>query len=206
MSDQNAIVLGVAGGSGSGKTAIASALLDAVGADRIAFVALDSYYRDVAWHGPDEIRAHNFDHPASLDWELFGRHLAELRSGRAADVPIYDFTRHCRLDRTERCEPRPVILTEGILLLAESRVRDLLDFKIYVDTDADVRLSRRIRRDIRERGRDLDDILRQYMETVRPMHLEFVEPSKRWADIIVPEGGHNRQALDMVIARIEQLL
>ena len=206
MSDSSALVLGVAGGSGSGKTAIAEALLDRVGRDRIAFLALDSYYQDVVWNDPEEIRAHNFDHPSALDWSLLAHHLAELRAGRAAHVPVYDFTTHRRQPETVRCEPRPVILTEGILLLAEPQVRELLDFKIYVDTDADVRLARRIRRDMAERARDLEDILRQYMTTVRPMHLEFVEPSKRWADVIVPEGGHNEPALEMVVARIQALL
>ena len=132
-------------------------------------------------------------------------HLNELRHGRPVEMPLYDFSEHRRRPETERCEPRPVILTEGILLLAEPRIRELLDLKIYVDTDADVRLARRIRRDLEERGRDLDDVLRQYMESVRPMHLEFVESSKRWADIIVPEGGENRVALEMVIARVERL-
>lgn len=141
---------------------------------------------------------------ASFDWELLAHHLSELRQGRPVDMPLYDFSHHRRRTEVERCEPRAVILTEGILLLAEARIRELLDFKIYVDTDADVRLERRIRRDMRDRGRELDDILRQYMRTVRPMHLEFVEPSKRWADIILPEGGENRPALDMVIARVER--
>ena len=197
-------ILGVSGGSGSGKTAVAEAILEAVGRERIAFVPLDNYYRDVLWQNAAEIRQHNFDHPSSFDWELLAHHLSELRQGRPVDMPLYDFSHHRRRADVERCEPRPVILTEGILLLAEARIRELLDFKIYVDTDSDVRLERRIRRDMRDRGRELDDILRQYMRTVRPMHLEFVEPSKRWADIILPEGGENRPALDMVIARVER--
>ena len=198
-------ILGVAGGSGSGKTAVARALLEAVGGDRIVFLPLDNYYLDILWQDKGEIRDYNFDHPSSLDWELLAHHLDELRHGRPVEMPLYDFSEHRRRPETERCEPRSVILTEGILLLAEPRIRELLDLKIYVDTDADVRLARRIRRDLEERGRALDDVLRQYMESVRPMHLEFVESSKRWADIIVPEGGENCVALEMVIARVERL-
>jgi uridine kinase len=203
--DRSCSILGVAGGSGSGKTAMARALLEAVGGDRIVFLPLDNYYLDILWQDKGEIRDYNFDHPSSLDWELLAHHLNELRHGRPVEMPLYDFSEHRRRPETERCEPGPVILTEGILLLAEPRIRELLDLKIYVDTDADVRLARRIRRDLEERGRALDDVLRQYMESVRPMHLEFVESSKRWADIIVPEGGENRVALEMVIARVERL-
>jgi uridine kinase len=149
---------------------------------------------------------YNFDHPSALDTPLLVAHLEALKEGRSIEAPVYDFVRHRRKSETRHVEARPVILAEGILLLAEPEVRELLDFKIYVDTDADVRLARRIRRDLRDRGRGLDDVLRQYMETVRPMHLEFVEPSKRWADVIVPEGGGNRVAMQMVVARVEQLL
>lgn len=202
----HAMVLGVAGGTGSGKTSVAEAILSTVGRERIAFLAQDNYYRDVDWAGPAEILAHNFDHPNALDSELLVEHLRDLKRGRAVELPVYDFVRHRRTGRTVRIEPRPVVLVEGILLFAEPAVRELLDFKVFVDTDADVRLVRRIRRDLTERGRDVADVLRQYMTTVRPMHLEFVEPSKRWADVIVPEGGENYVALAMVVARIEQLL
>jgi len=200
------VALGVAGGTGSGKTTVARAILEAVGADRIAFLAQDNYYRDIVWRDAEHLHGHNFDHPDSLDTELMVEHLAGLKAGRAIDLPVYDFVRHRRTRETRRVEPRPVILVEGILLFAEPDLRALLDFKVFVDTDADVRLVRRIRRDLAERGRDIADVLRQYMETVRPMHLEFVEPSKRWADVIVPEGGENRVALAMVAARLEQLL
>ena len=200
------MALGVAGGTGSGKTTVARAILDAVGPGRIAFLAQDSYYLDVAWHSDTELRAHNFDHPDALDTDLLVSHIAALKAGRDIELPIYDFVRHRRTGRTQRIETRPVILVEGILLFAEPAVRELLDFKVFVDTDADVRLVRRIRRDLAERGRSTPDVLRQYMATVRPMHLEFVEPSKRWADVNVPEGGENRVALAMVIARVEQLL
>ena len=200
------VALGVAGGTGSGKTTVARAILEAVGRERIAFLAQDSYYRDVHWESEEHLLRYNFDHPSALDNDLLVEHLRRLKAGEEIDVPVYDFVRHCRTADRERVEARPVILLEGILLYAEPRLRELLDFKIYVDTDADVRLIRRIRRDLEERGRTLDDVIRQYIGTVRPMHLEFVEPSKRWADVIVPEGGENRVALQMVIARIEQLL
>jgi uridine kinase len=199
-------VLGVAGGTGSGKTTVARAILEATGRHRLAFLEQDSYYKDVEWGGEAQLLHHNFDHPAALDQDLLLEHVAALRAGRAIEVPIYDFVRHRRTDRTRRVEPRPVVLLEGILLFVDKALRDLLDFKVYVDTDADLRLIRRIQRDMAERGRAVVDILRQYQETVRPMHLEFVEPSKRWADVIIPEGGENRVALEMVVARVEQLL
>jgi uridine kinase len=200
------VTLAVAGGTGSGKTTVARAILEAAGPGRIAFLAQDNYYRDIEWSGPGEIAAHNFDHPDALDTPLLVRHLSELKAGRGIDLPVYDFVRHRRTGEAVRVEARPVILVEGILLFAEPAVRALLDFKVFVDTDPDVRLVRRIRRDLAERGRSIEDVLRQYMTTVRPMHLEFVEPSKRWADVIVPEGAENKVALEMVIARVEQLL
>jgi uridine kinase len=203
---RTACVLGVAGGTGSGKTTVARAILDAVGAERIAFLEQDSYYRDVEWGTEAELLRHNFDHPDALDDDLLAAHVAELKAGRAIEVPIYDFVRHRRTARSRRVEPRPVVLLEGILIFVEPALRRLLDFKIYVDTDADLRLIRRLRRDLAERGRSVDDVLHQYLDTVRPMHLEFVEPSKRWADLIIPEGGENRVALEMVVARVEQLL
>jgi uridine kinase len=200
------VVLGVAGGTGSGKTSVARAILRAVGRERLAFLAQDSYYRDVAWQSEAQLQAYNFDHPAAVDTPLLVSHVAALRRGEPVDVPVYDFVRHRRTGAVQRVEPRPVVLIEGILLLVEPELRELLDFKIYVDTDADVRLIRRLHRDIAERGRTMEDVMRQYLATVRPMHLEFVEPSKRWADVIVPEGGENRVALEMVAARVEQLL
>jgi uridine kinase len=201
-----AVALGVAGGSGSGKTTVARAILEAAGPERIAFLAQDNYYRDVDWHDDAQLRAFNFDHPDALDTPLMVEHLRALKSGQPVDLPVYDFVAHRRTSRTVTIEPRPVILVEGILLFAEAELRALLDFKVFVDTDSDVRLVRRIRRDLAERGRETNQILHQYMSTVRPMHLEFVEPSKRWADVIVPEGGENRVALEMVVARVEQLL
>ncbi len=200
------VILGVAGGTGSGKTTVAHALLDAVGEGRLAFLPQDNYYRDIDWKDEEHLLHHNFDHPAAFDTPLLVAHLRTLKAGKPIEAPIYDFVTHRRKSETRRIEARQVIMAEGIMLLAEPDIRELLDFKIYVDTDADVRLKRRILRDINERGRALEDVLRQYMGTVRPMHLEFVEPSKRWADVIVPEGGANRVALQMVTARLEQLL
>lgn len=198
----SAMILGVAGGTGSGKTTVAREILEAVGADRIAFLAQDNYYRDVAWESPDQLVAYNFDHPDALDTRLLVEHLRALKSGRSIDLPVYDFVSHRRTASCRRIEARPVVLVEGILLFAEPEIRELLDFKVFVDTDADVRLVRRIRRDLTERGRAVPDVLRQYMGTVRPMHLEFVEPSKRYADVILPEGGHNQVGVDMILARI----
>jgi len=199
-------ILGVAGGTGSGKTTVARAILEEVGADRITLIEQDSYYRDIDWRSEAELLHHNFDHPSALDNELLVSHLAALKAGHPIEVPIYDFVRHRRTARTRRVAPQPVILLEGILIYVEPSLRELLDFKIYVDTDADLRLIRRLGRDMAERGRTVQDVLRQYLETVRPMHLEFVEPSKRWADIIIPEGGENRVALEMVVAHVQQLL
>ena len=204
--DHRSFVLGVAGGTGSGKTTVVRAVLDAVGPDRIAFIEQDSYYRDIVWRSEAELLHHNFDHPSALDNDLLISHIAALKAGHPVEVPIYDFVRHRRTNRTRRIEPQPVVLLEGILIFCEPALRDLLDFKIYVDTDPDIRLIRRLGRDMAERGRTVQDVLRQYLESVRPMHLEFVEPSKRYADIIIPEGGENKVALEMVVARVEQLL
>ena len=197
--------IGVAGGSGSGKTTVAERILKRVGTGRILQITQDRYYRDLS-HLPVTDRSHrNFDHPNSIDSELLVEDLQELLSGRSRTLPRYDFTRHVRLPEGEEVEPRPVILLEGILIFALPEIRRLLDLKIFVDTDADIRFLRRLQRDIEERGRTVESVIEQYLETVRPMHLEFVEPSKRWADIIIPEGGFNTVALDVVISRIERV-
>jgi len=200
------VALGVAGGTGSGKTTVAHAILNAVGPDRIAFLAQDAYYRDIDWESSEQLSAHNFDHPDAIDSELLVHHVRELKQGRTVEVPVYDFVEHRRTPETLRVKSQPVILLEGILLFVEPNLRELLDFKIFVDTAADVRFIRRLERDMRERGRSLESVIDQYMGTVRPMHLEFVEPAKRWADLIVPQGGENKVALGMVAARVEQLL
>ncbi|MGD8968817.1 MAG: uridine kinase [Anaerolineae bacterium] len=200
------IVIGVAGGTGSGKTTVASNILDRVGAEHITYIAHDAYYRDLS-HLPDRLRAQvNFDHPDSLETELLVEHLKKLRAGEPVQIPIYDFTTHTRTDRTQRVEVAPVVIVEGILVFVEPELRELFDVKIYIDTDADVRFIRRLRRDIEERGRSIESVCEQYLSTVRPMHLEFVEPSKRYADVIIPEGGFNEVAIEMVAARLRGLL
>ena len=200
------LCIGVAGGTGSGKTTVANEILRRVGIHRIVTVNQDRYYHDLAHL--DEARRihHNFDHPAAIEEQLLVEHIRSLKHCQPADLPVYDFTRHVRTDATETAPPKPVILIEGILVLALPALRDLLDVKIFVDTDSDLRFIRRLRRDMAERGRSLDSVVEQYQSTVRPMHLEFVEPSKRWADVIIPEGGYNTVALDLVISRIMQML
>ena len=200
------IVIGIAGGTGSGKTTVANVILTRVGAERIALLAHDAYYRNLQDLPRSQREGINFDHPDSLETELLVRHLEALREWQPIDVPIYDFTSHARTARTQRIEPQPVILVEGILVFAEASLRRLFDVKIFVDTDPDVRFIRRLQRDIEERGRTLASVIQQYETTVRPMHLEFVEPSKRYADVIIPEGGLNTVAMDMVVARMQTLL
>jgi uridine kinase len=195
-------VIGVAGGSGSGKTTVINHIRRGVSDDQIAFLEHDAYYRDLV-HLPFEDRArNNFDHPSSLETELLVRHLEALLEGYSVEVPIYDFANHIRKKDTRTVTPREVILIDGILILSEKELRELMDLRIFVDTDDDVRLLRRLRRDIGERGRTVDSVLVQYERFVRPMHLEFVEPSKRYADIIIPHGGENHVAIDMVNALI----
>jgi uridine kinase len=200
------LVIGVAGGTASGKTTVVQAILDRVGRQRIAHIPHDSYYKDLSHLPLEERRQFNFDHPDALDTALSIQHLQELRQGHSVEVPHYDFATYCRLPDTRTVHPRPVVIVEGILILTEPALRDLIDLKIYVDTDADLRLIRRIRRDITERGRAMESVIEQYLATVRPMHLEFVEPSKRYADVIIPLGGENVAALELVTARILSLL
>ena len=200
------LIIGVAGGTASGKTTVVQAILDRVGRDRVAFIQHDSYYRDLSQLPLEERRKFNFDHPDALDTPLLVQHLQELRQGHSVQIPEYDFATYCRLPQTRTVGPRPVVILEGILILVEPTLRALIDLKIYVDTDADLRLIRRIERDIAERGRTIQSVIEQYMGTVRPMHLEFVEPSKRYADVIIPMGGQNVAALELVAARILSLL
>ncbi len=200
------LIIGVAGGSGSGKTTVAQELLRRVGADRIAYLQHDSYYKDLRMLPSTQHSEINFDHPDTLETELLIKHIIDLREFKAVQVPIYDFSTDMRKTETFTVEPRNVILVEGILLYVEPELRKLFDVKLFVDADADIRFIRRLHRDITERGRSTESVIEQYYATVRPMHLEFVEPSKRYADVIIPEGGHNVAALDMVTARIELLL
>ncbi len=200
------LLIGIAGGTGSGKTTVTNAILERLDKGRVLVIQHDSYYKDISVHGglpPEQV---NFDHPDSLETDLLIRHLRELKAGRGVDEPIYNFTTHKRLDSTRRLEPREIIILDGILILANRELRELLDIKLFVDTDADERLIRRIRRDILERGRSIDSVMHQYVETVKPMHLEFVEPSKRWADIIIPRGAENTVAIDMVVTKIRTML
>lgn len=206
MTHTDRLVIGIAGGSGSGKTTVAQEILQRVGPERIAFLQHDSYYKDLSGLPPTQKAEVNFDHPNSLETELLIQHIASLRDGKPVEVPIYDFSTHSRTSQTYTVQPRMVILVEGILIFTEPALREMFDVKIFVDTDSDLRFIRRLERDITERGRTTESVIKQYQATVRPMHLEFVEPSKRYADVIIPEGGHNTAALDMVVARIEALL
>jgi len=200
------LIIGICGGSGSGKTTVARAILTNVGEHRITFISHDSYYRDLS-HLPFEERSRvNFDHPDSLETELLIKHLLLLKKWMPIEIPVYDFTIHARTAVTIPVVPHPVILVDGILIFSDKALRELFDIKIYVDTDPDIRFIRRLERDIAERGRTMESVINQYLTTVRPMHLEFVEPSKRYADVIIPEGGMNTVALDMVIAMVEELL
>ena len=200
------VIVGIAGGTGSGKTTVARAVYDRVGKDRIEWISHDSYYRQ--FDGLDlEQRHHiNYDHPDSLETELLCRHLDVLVKGSSVEVPIYDFTTHSRKTDTVRVEPRKVVIVEGILVLAEVELRKRIDIKLFVDTPADIRFVRRLMRDIKTRGRSVESVIEQYVTTVRPMHEEFVEPSKRYADLIIPEGGENLVAIDAIIARVEGLV
>lgn len=200
------LTIGIAGGTGSGKTTVANVILERVGKQHIAYLPHDAYYRELIGLPPDQKAAMNFDHPDSLETELMVKHIEQLKLGNPIEIPIYDFSTNSRTNRTIRVEPRPVIIVEGILLFADKRLRELLDVKLFVDTDPDIRFIRRLQRDITERGRTTENVIQQYLTTVRPMHLEFVEPSKRYANVIIPEGGRNEVAMEMVIARIESLL
>ena len=199
-------IIGVAGGTSSGKTTVSRRIQETVGHEHIAYLQHDSYYHDHSHLPPEERARGNYDHPDSLDTHLMIQHLHSLCRWEAVDVPIYDFTRHARLPQTHHLLPAPVILVEGILIFVERELREMMDMRIYVDTDADIRFIRRLDRDVRERGRTLESIVSQYLNTVRPMHMEFVEPSKRYADIIVPEGGNNRVAMEMIVSRVQAIL
>jgi uridine kinase len=200
------LVIGIAGGTGSGKTTVAKLILERVGAHRIAVLPHDAYYKDYPHLSIEDRVKINFDHPNSLESTLLIDHVKKLKQWEPVELPVYDFTNHSRTNRTIHVEPSRVILVEGILIFAEPELRKLFDVKIFVDTDADIRFIRRLERDITDRARSTESVIQQYLSTVRPMHLEFVEPSKRYADIIIPEGGLNTVALDMVVARILELL
>ncbi|HEY0068542.1 MAG TPA: uridine kinase [Chloroflexia bacterium] len=200
------LTIGVAGGSGSGKSTVVHALMRAVGPENTAFLPHDAYYRDYRHLSIEERTQVNWDHPDALETELMVRHLAQLAAWQPVERPLYDFRDYARLTDTERVEPHPIIIVEGILILVEPDLRDMLDIKAFVDTDADIRFIRRLQRDMLERGRSVSSVVEQYLGTVRPMHLDFVEPSKRYADIIIPRGGHNRVAIEMLVARVKSAL
>jgi uridine kinase len=200
------LVVGIAGGTGSGKTTVAKTIASSLPSGGVAMIEFDAYYRDRPEMSFEERGLLNFDHPESLEIELLVDHLSALRAGVGVDVPIYDFKTHRRRPESRRVEPAKVVIVEGILVFVDARVRERLDMKIFVDTDSDIRVFRRIRRDMEQRGRTFESIRDQYYKTVRPMHLQFVEPSKRWADLIIPEGGNNKVALDLIIAKLESVL
>lgn len=200
------LVIGIAGGTGSGKSTVARNVADALTAASVAFIDMDAYYRNFAHLPIEERRRINWDHPDTFDWDLLVAQLAQLGAGQPIEKPVYDFVTHTRSPRTVTIPPADVIVIDGILLFADPRVRELCDVKVFVDADADIRLIRRIKRDMAKRGRPLDEILDQYLSTVQPMHLQFVEPSKRYADVIVPRGGHNQIAIEMLIAKIQRRL
>lgn len=201
------LVIGIAGGTGSGKTSVTTKVLERLHqTDNVVVIQHDSYYRDISSYGGMTGDQINFDHPDSLETSLLVRHIKELRSYRAVDQPLYNFATHSRMKETRRLEPKGIIIVEGILIFAAPELRDLFDIKIFIDTDADERLLRRLKRDIVERGRSIDSVMNQYVSTVKPMHLEFVEPSKRYADIIIPRGSENTVGIDMVVVKIEALL
>lgn len=200
------ILIGIAGGSGSGKTLVARTIVRELGTDRVVVIDQDSYYKnleDVPFRDRD---SRNFDHPDAFDSDLLKHHIRELLAGRAVDQPVYDYSAHRRLAETRRIADHHIVVLEGILIFVDPELRDLMDIKLFIDADPDIRFIRRLRRDLVERGRSVDSVIKQYTESVRPMHLQFVEPSKRHADVIIPEGGHNKVAIDLVKTKIRDLL
>ena len=200
------IIIGIAGGTGSGKTTIAEGIAAKLNSNDVVIIPQDAYYKDRSHLSEEEREKINYDHPSAFDTELLIKHLLELKRGSSIQRPVYDFTTHTRKKETVTVHSPKVIILEGILILEDERLRELMDIKIYVDTDPDVRFIRRLQRDINERGRSLESVIKQYLETVRPMHLEFVEKSKSHADVIIPEGGYNQKAIDMVVAQIRLML
>ncbi|MEP6718766.1 MAG: uridine kinase, partial [bacterium] len=194
------------GGTGSGKTTVANRILETVRASEVVFIQQDSYYRNLKDLPLDYRHVANFDHPDTLDNDLLVNHVRKLRAGEAIDLPIYDFRTHTRLNETRAVDPKPIVIVEGILIFADPRLLEQLDIKVFVDTPDDIRFIRRLRRDIAERGRTVESVIEQYIGTVRPMHMQFVEPSKRYADVIIPEGGHNLVSIDLISGKIRERL
>ena len=200
------LIVGIAGGTGSGKTTVAKRIAAAIPSSAVTTIEHDAYYRDRSELSIEERSQVNYDHPDALETELLIEHIDRLRAGETVDVPIYDFKEHKRARESRRVSPTPIVLVEGILVFVDGRLRDRLDMKLFVDTDSDIRIFRRIRRDMEHRGRTFESVREQYYRTVRPMHLEFVEPSKRTADLIIPEGGNNAVAIDLIITKLRSLL
>lgn len=198
-------VIGVAGGSGSGKTTVVRRIVESLGLEQVTLLQHDRYYRDRNDLRLEERAALNYDHPNSLETDLLVQHVRDLRNGRPVEVPQYDFTRHARLSETETFQPRRALIVEGILIFADAALRDLMDIKVFVDTDSDTRFIRRLQRDVAERGRTMESVIDQYQTTVKPMHLEFVEPSKRYADVIIPLGGHNTVAIELLLTMLRSV-
>jgi uridine kinase len=200
------MIIGICGGTGSGKTTVANSILESVNASEVAFIQQDSYYRNLKDLPLDYRQAVNFDHPDALDNDLLVHHVRKLKAGGSIELPVYDFKTHSRLNETVLIEPKPIVIIEGILIFADSRLLEQMDIKVFVDTPDDIRFIRRLRRDIAERARTVDSVIEQYLATVRPMHMQFVEPSKRYADVIIPEGGHNLVSIDLISGKIRERL
>ena len=200
------LIIGISGGTGSGKTTVANRILESVKASEVVFIQQDSYYRNLKDLPLDYRHVANFDHPDALDNDLLVNHIRKLRAGESVELPIYDFRTHTRANETRSVEPRPIVIVEGILIFADPRLLEQMDIKVFVDTPDDIRFIRRLRRDIDERGRTVESVIEQYVGTVRPMHMQFVEPSKRYADVIIPEGGHNLVSIDLISGKIRERL
>jgi uridine kinase len=206
MTESVNLIIGICGGTGSGKTTVATSILEKVSAKDVVFIQQDSYYRNLKDLPLDYRQLANFDHPDALDNDLLVHHIRKLKTGEAVELPIYDFKTHTRLHDTLRIEPQPIVIVEGILIFADPRLLEQLDIKVFVDTPDDIRFIRRLRRDIAERGRTVESVIEQYLATVRPMHMQFVESSKRYADVIIPEGGHNLVSIDLISGKIRERL
>jgi len=200
------MIIGICGGTGSGKTTVANRILESVSASEVAFIQQDSYYRNLKDLPVDYRNAVNFDHPDALDNDLLVHHIRKLKAGGSVELPIYDFKTHTRQNETLLIEPKPIVIIEGILIFVDPRLLEQMDIKVFVDTPDDIRFIRRLRRDVAGRGRTVDSVIEQYLATVRPMHIQFVEPSRRYADVIIPEGGHNLVSIDLISGKIRERL
>ncbi len=200
------MLIGISGGTGSGKTTVANRILESVSASEVVFIQQDSYYRNVEDLPLDYRQVANFDHPDAIDNELLVDHIRKLKAGQPIDLPLYDFKSNTRLPETRRVDPKPILIVEGILIFTDARLLEQMDIKVFVDTPDDIRFIRRLRRDVAERGRTVDSVIEQYLGTVRPMHMQFVEPSRRYADVIIPEGGHNLVSIDLISGKIRERL